>query len=136
MKIFLDIDGVMVPFYSWRVSEQLNDGFSVFSTRATYRLNRLINDDTEVILTTSHKSKYSIKEWKEIFKRRGIEIKHLSRLEDNIECLNRRDEILKWFDENGIPDKYLIIDDDKSLNDIGTAFKENLILTNAMIGLI
>lgn len=135
MKIFLDIDGVMVPFKNWQRSMLLEDGFPVFSSEAVVVLNKLIDDETEVILSTSHKSKYSMKTWKKIFKLRGVEVKNLSRLEDNTDCLNRRDEILRWFDTNGIPEKFLILDDDKSLNDLPHGFKKNLILTNAMIGL-
>lgn len=133
MKIFLDIDGVMVPLRK-QLPTRLKDDFPIFSSESVSALNKLINDETEIILTTSHKSRFSISEWKNIFKARGIEIKNLSRLDDT-ECLNRRDEILKWFDTNGLPDKYIILDDDKSLNDLPPGIKEHLILTSSMIGL-
>ena len=41
---------------------------------------------------------------------------------------------LKWFEENSC-DNYIIIDDDKSLNDLPKEMKENLILTSPLIGL-
>ena len=35
MLLFLDIDGVMVPAKGWKSAELLEDGFPVFSTKAT-----------------------------------------------------------------------------------------------------
>lgn len=71
MLIFLDIDGVMVPAKGWKSPEFLNDGFPAFSKNATIALQNLISEDTTVILTTSHKSSFSIAGWKELFKKRG-----------------------------------------------------------------
>ncbi len=56
MFIFLDIDGVMVPAQGWKSPELLNDGFPVFSNKASRVLQSLISEDTTVMLTTSHKS--------------------------------------------------------------------------------
>ena len=66
MLIFLDIDGVMVPAKGWKSPEFLSDGFPAFSNRATLVLQQLISEEVTVMLTTSHKSKYSIEEWKSI----------------------------------------------------------------------
>lgn len=42
MIIFLDIDGVMVPAKGWKVPDQLEDGFPVFSSKATKALQTVI----------------------------------------------------------------------------------------------
>lgn len=133
MVIFLDIDGVMVPIKSWEKTDILTDGFSKFSESSIKALNKLLTEETKVILTTSHRFSYSIGEWKDIFKKREVNI-------SNIEILpfmgnNRKNNILEWFENNDSND-YLIIDDDKSLNDLPLEMKEKLILTSPMIGLI
>lgn len=135
MIIFLDIDGVMVPARYQKMDAISGDGFANFSEEAIEALNSLIKEDTQVILTTAHKSNYSIEEWKGIFKRRGIEINNLNRLDYNTEMLNRCDEVLKWFDSNGIPEDFIIIDDDKSLNALPAFLKKKLILVSPLIGL-
>jgi 3-deoxy-D-manno-octulosonate 8-phosphate phosphatase KdsC-like HAD superfamily phosphatase len=135
MLIFLDIDGVMVPAKAWARPELLKDGFPSFSTRATHALQQIINEHTTVMLTTSHKSTYSIDEWLQIFKVRGIHINKLKSLDNNTNNLSRKDEVLNWFNVNTTTEDFVIIDDDKSLNDLPSFLKKNLILTSALIGL-
>ncbi len=135
MLFFLDIDGVMVPAKSWKSPEFLNDGFPAFSSKATITLKNLITDEDTIILTTSHKAKFGIHEWKCIFKNRGIHIKKIKRLQENLNNLSRKDEILNWFNTNKIHDDFVIIDDDKSLNELPTFLKDKLIQTKPFIGL-
>jgi hypothetical protein len=135
MFIFLDIDGVMVPSKSWESPKLLSDGFPEFSTKAIRVLQNLISDDTTVMLTTSHKSRFNIEEWKEIFHRRGITVNSLKSLDESNFGVSRKDEILNWFNLNTINDNFVIIDDDKSLNALPPFLKENLILTSPMVGL-
>lgn len=136
MLLFLDIDGVMVPAKGWKLPEFLDDGFPDFSIKASRTLQNLISDDTTVLLTTSHKSNYTIEEWKSIFKRRGINIAKLKSLNNNVNNLSRKDEILNWFDLNVANEAFIIIDDDKSLNSFPDFFKRHLILTSPFIGLV
>lgn len=136
MIILLDIDGVMVPEKSWIMPSILEDGFPEFSSKAVGALKRFISPDTTIILTTSHKSKYSIGEWKNIFTKRGLQIDRLKKLDDNIENLNRKDEITKWFENNNSEENFIIIDDDKSLNELPDKLKKYWISTNSMIGLV
>lgn len=136
MIIFLDIDGVMVPAKGWKSPEILDDGFPAFSHNASRIMTTLISEDATVILTTSHQSNYTISEWKDIFKRRGIVIRNLRLLGNNSHNLSRKDEILNWFKVNSPNRDFIIIDDDKSLNDLPVFLKENLILTSPFIGLI
>ena len=135
MFVFLDIDGVMVPAKSWKSPELLNDGFPAFSSKATLTLQKLISEGDTVMLTTSHKSKFSIEEWKSIFKNRGICIEKLEALPENVKHLSRKNEIVNWFNVNNVGEDFVIIDDDKSLNDLPLFLKENLILTSPYIGL-
>ena len=119
MLIYLDIDGVMVPANSWRRPEILEDGFPDFSQKATKSLDRIISEsNADIILTTSHKSKYSLEEWKKIFERRNIDIHNISRLPENTNRLNRKEELLNWFNSKNKnnDDQFIVIDDDKSLN--------------------
>jgi hypothetical protein len=135
MLIFLDIDGVMVPAKSWKTPDLLDDGFPAFSKVACVTLQRIISENDTVILTTSHKSNYTIQEWKNIFKHRGIEISALKALPENSCRMSRKDEILKWFNHNKIDEAFIIIDDDSSLNDLPLDLKKHLIQPSPYIGL-
>lgn len=136
MLILLDIDGVMVPASAWKRPEFLNDGFPVFSNRATEALQKIISETSAtLLLTTSHKSNYSISEWNAIFKLRGITVTKIERLEGNSLNTNRKDEILNWFSSTNSKEKFVIIDDDKSLNALPSNLKEKLVLTSPLVGL-
>lgn len=135
MLLFLDIDGVLVPAKSWENPELLTDGFPAFDVKAVQILQKLISEDTTVMLTTSHKSRFSVEQWKEIFQKRGLKVNQLKTLEDNVNYLSRKDEVLNWFNLNSINEDFIIIDDDKSLNGLPAFLKERLILTSPLIGL-
>jgi diphthamide synthase subunit DPH2 len=134
MLVLLDIDGVMVQAASWKRVEILNDGFSSFNARAISGLQRIISETgASILLTTSHKYKYNLDQWKDIFAARGINA-NINRLEDNLTFLNRKEEILRWYSNNNVED-FVIIDDDKSLNGLPFNLKEKLVQTTPMIGL-
>jgi hypothetical protein len=135
MLFFLDIDGVMVPAKGWKCPEFLNDGFPAFSSKAIITLQNLISNEDTILLTTSHKAKFSIEEWKNIFKNRGINIENIRALPENLNNLSRKDEIVNWFNVNSIDEDFVIIDDDKSLNELPDFIKENLVQTSPYIGL-
>lgn len=135
MWLFLDIDGVMVPAKPWKSPEILGDGFPAFSMKAIRTLQRLISESTVLVLTTSHKSTYSIDEWKVLFKNRGLEIEQLVCLPPNVSNLSRKEEIVNWFHAHTVQEDFVIIDDDKSLNDLPDFLKEKLVQTSPIIGL-
>jgi hypothetical protein len=137
MLIFLDIDGVMAPAKSWQRPDILADGFVDFSSKAVRVLQNVLvqNADTTIILTTSHKSRFSLSQWKIIFERRGLKVNKIQSLNDNTDFQSRKVEILNWFDSNDIHEDFIIIDDDKSLNDLPTFYKDRLILTSSLVGL-
>lgn len=125
----------MVPAKGWKSPELLADGFPAFSANATGVLKCLISDDATIMLTTSHKSSYSVEEWKSIFATRGIPVKKLKSLDANHANLSRAEELLAWFKTNSPDEDFVIIDDDKSLNALPDFLKKNLVLTSPLIGL-
>ncbi|CAM4338481.1 hypothetical protein SAMN06265348_11213 [Pedobacter westerhofensis] len=137
MYVLLDIDGVMVPAQSWKSPEFLQDGFPVFSSQSIAALQKIIDQTgATLVLTSSHKSSYSIPEWKDIFKLRGINTSMIERLPANNLNLNRREEILNWYHmRNRANDQIAILDDDKSLNALPAEIKQYLVMPSPMIGL-
>ena len=133
----MDIDGVMAPAKSWQRPDILEDGFVDFSSKAVSVLQDILaqNPNSTIILTTSHKSRFSLSQWKIIFERRGLNVNKLESLNDNTDFQSRKVEILNWFDSNDIHEDFIIIDDDKSLNDLPTFYKDRLVLTSSLVGL-
>lgn len=135
MLIFLDIDGVMVSGASWKVPEFLEDGFPMFTQKSVHSLNSILSPETRVILSTSHRDRYTIDQWRRIFARRGLYVKNLDRLPPSKGVTKRKEEILNWFSNHNKPKEFLIIDDDKSLYDLPKNLKEHLIITSPLVGL-
>jgi hypothetical protein len=137
MLILLDIDGVMVPANSWKKPELMNDGFPMFNSRSVKALQRILSEtNASILLTTSHKTKYKVAEWRDLLKSRGITPKRIQRLSTNSLVISRKDEILDWYTKKHIlNEEFVIIDDDKMLNGLPENIKNNLILTSSSIGL-
>jgi len=136
MLILLDIDGVMLSASSWKPVERLDDGFSNFSSKAVSSLQKIISETgASIVLTTSHKSTYSLPQWQKIFKKRGLDTSIIGKLEDNTTFLSRKEEIINWQDKNRNVSDYVILDDDKSLNGLPINIKEKVVLTSPMVGL-
>ena len=134
LVVFLDLDGVMVPAVAWKPVELLEDGFLSFNKTAIKSLSRIIRETgASIVLTSTHKSKYNIDQWERIFISRGISTS-INKLNDNSLGLNRRDEILTWL-SNNLVEKFVIIDDDKSLNELPDKVKSKLVLTSSLVGL-
>lgn len=136
MLILLDIDGVMVQAKSWSPPPALEDGFSVFTTQAVSALNAIIEaSNADILLTTSHKGRFSISEWESIFSIRGVKVNSIQRLSSDSAEINRMEEISNWYSSNKNVDDFVIIDDDKSLNGLPNYLKSRLVLTQPLIGL-
>lgn len=135
MRLFLDIDGVMVHANPYKKVDMEEDGFYKFNANAIDVINSI--DDLEIILSTSHRFRFDIQEWKNIFQRRNIKFKEISIMNLKLDSkFSRREEIEKWINDNKIdPDDLIIIDDDKSLNGLPDNLKRRLILTDSYIGL-
>lgn len=135
MLILLDIDGVMVPAHSWKAPPLLADGFPAFSAPSVTALNTLLTPDTTLVITSSHKSKYNLHEWKGIFDRRGINTTQLTCLPDNETYLSRKAELERWHSLNNITLPFVIIDDDTQLHALPPVLKQRLIITEPLVGL-
>jgi hypothetical protein len=137
MKLFLDIDGVLVHANPMRKVEFDDDGFYKFNSKAVAVLNELSVDNIEIILSSSHRHRYTLAKWKTIFKRRGVHFNKFSIIKSDLSYRNsRRSEIENWIKlKKYKPSEVLIIDDDKSLNGLEVNFKNRLILTNPYFGL-
>ena len=139
MKILLDIDGVMVHANPTKQVEFDDDGFYKFNDSAINALQVIcsLNTSSEIILSTSHRFRYSTIEWLEIFKKRGLNVEKINRIEDPINThKSRKQEIINWVEKNKIDiNDIIIIDDDKSLNSLPFSLKKRLILTDPYIGL-
>lgn len=136
MLILLDIDGVMVHAKPWSPPPAMDDGFYIFNSNAVAALNQIIgNSNAEIVLTTSHKHSFSLTQWLNIFKNRGVDVSRISRLKLNQDNLNRHDEIVNWFSTSSNVHDFVIIDDDKSLNGLTPILKSRLIQTKPLVGL-
>lgn len=137
MLILLDIDGVMLPANSWSKPEILPDGFPMFNSRSIRALHKIIAEtNASLLLTTSHKNKYTAAQWRNIFNARGINVKKINRLSSNSLETSRKDEILNWYNTKHVSDEdFVILDDDKKLNDLPVDIKNNLVLTSGSVGL-
>jgi hypothetical protein len=139
MKFILDIDGVLVHANPHRQVEMDTDGFYKFNPLAVKALNAVMNreGDDELILSTSHRFRFSINQWRDIFQNRGIYINNISIIDLPLQYNHsRRSEIVKWIDSHQLrTEDIVIIDDDKSLNELPSYLKERLVLTNSYIGL-
>ncbi len=137
MKFFLDIDGVMVHANPHKSVELEEDGFYKFNQTAVDVLNTVIDPKDELILSTSHRFRYDISDWKNIFQKRGVYLNNISILNIPAQHKNtRKSEIMDWITAcNLSPDEVIIVDDDKSLNDLPNDFKKRLVLTNSYTGL-
>lgn len=135
MIIFIDIDGVMVPIKSWQAPKMLTDGFMEFSQNSIMTLQNIINkySDITLIITSSHKGRFTINQWINIFEKRNIKINKIEILESDF--ITRIDQIVNYL-ETINEENFLIIDDDTSLNDLPKHLKQKLILTKPMLGLI
>lgn len=136
MLLLLDIDGVMLPAKSWSPPPVLEDGFSMFNPKSVLALNEIIlRSKADILLTTSHKGRFSIDEWFMIFEKRNVSVNNISRLTENISNLNRQQEISNWFSTSSNVQEFVILDDDNSLNGLSDHLKSRLVLTKSLIGL-
>lgn len=139
MKIFLDIDGILVHGNSAKAVESDADGFYKFNDAAVLALQSICanHPSHEIILSSSHRFRYSLDEWKNIFQSRGIVINTISRVESPLDFTHtRKMEILDCISSRAFKTaEIMIIDDDKSLNGLPDELKERLILTDPYIGL-
>lgn len=140
MKLFLDIDGVMVHANPHRKVDHDEDGFYRFDIRAVEALTYLLDHTKveEIILSTSHRFSFSLSKWQQLLSDRGIKVPIVSRIElAMIPQTSRCAEIQEWIHDRHLQnDEILILDDDSSLNGLPCDIKNRLILTSPYVGLV
>jgi Swiss Army Knife RNA repair-like protein len=138
MTILLDIDGVLVTTPPWRTVEQHEDGFMKFNEEASRNLAELLSKtDAEVVLTTTHRITYSTDKWIDIFQNRGIPVTKLTKLNALTaihEMKDRGTEILEWVQNIEGSSKYVILDDDLSINNLPNQIRDKWVKTQSFRG--
>lgn len=116
-----------------------SDGFLRFNEKAARNLARLVAETkASIVLTTTHRINYTITEWKELFKKRGINPSSISKINDFTtlsDMVGRASEIREWVDKKVEKENFVIIDDDLSINGLPRTIKDRCVLTKPMIGL-
>lgn len=132
--LLLDLDGVLITTPPWKADEIHTDGYSCFNDICVQNLNRLLTHcHFDIWLTSTRRTVKTIAEFNQIFKNRGIKGEIKGFIPTYADCSNRREEILTFLSEFPISN-FLIIDDDKSLNDLKDESKKHLISTELMQG--
>lgn len=137
LKILLDIDGVMVITPTWRQPEFLTDGFMAFDKHCAENLANLLEQNpAEIVLSSTHRIHYDEATWQILLANRGIRVSHVSKI-NAVTCYGdfqpRDKEVLAWVDNNPY-EKFIIIDDDKSLRNLPDNIKKFWIETQFLTG--
>lgn len=132
--LLLDLDGVLITTPSWKADEIEEDGYSKFNDGCIDRLNVLLEHKRiQIWLSSSRRTTKTLNEFNKIFKARSINGRITGFLPIYEDCKNRKEEILNFIKEKGIT-KYLILDDDNSLNGLNKEVKGKLVKTDYLIG--
>ena len=137
MILLLDIDGVLETSPSWKQPEFLEDKFYKFNENSRKNFIEVINKiNPEIILTTTHRINYNLTEWNKIFELRGINVSKISKINNAKKATDikkRNVEIEEWFLNNRTAE-FLILDDDKILNELTDNLKNRWIQIDPMLG--
>lgn len=134
--IVLDIDGVLFSsnynlyLNSKRKKDRDKDGW-IFDPVCVANLNEIIELTGADIVISSTWRTAGTKRLQEMFIRRGIKGTILGCTPIVFEYLNRGEEISYWFEQNGLPEKFAIVDD----SEIGGYFTKAFVKTNMKTGL-
>ena len=138
MILLLDIDGVLETSPSWKQPEFLEDKFYKFNENSRKNFIEVINKiNPEIILTTTHRINYNLTEWNKIFELRGINVSKISKINNAKKATDikkRNVEIEEWFLNNWTAE-FLILDDDKILNELTDNLKNRWIQIDPMLGI-
>src|SRR6056297_3057519 len=100
--------------------------------KAVDSLNIIIDEtQASIVLTTSHKTRFTLDNWKELLKSRGINVSNVKMTKDQGIGISRKDEIIDWFNENNRED-FVVIDDDKSLYDLPEKIRSKCVITKPL----
>ncbi len=132
--LLLDLDGVLITTPPWKREEQLSDGYSAFSKNCVSNLNRILElGRFEIWLSSSRRKAKTILEFNQIFDFRGINQSITGMLPEYPREYSRKQELESFLSQK--PDSsFLILDDDKSLNDLDDSLKKYLVQTQFLKG--
>ena len=132
--LILDLDGVLITTPSWKADDIHSDGYSDFNQSCVVNLNKLLLvEKFEIWLSSTRRTVKTLKEFNKIFSNRNINNPIKGFLPVYSSAKNRKEEIELFITQEKIK-KYLIIDDDKSLNGLENDIKSKLIITEFMKG--
>ncbi len=133
LTIILDLDGVLITTPPWKKDDMHVDGYSEFNRACVSRLNKILdNVSFEIWLSSTRRAGKTIIEFNRIFENRGLK-GQISGYLPIIENCSRKEEVQHFIQQKKLSD-YLIIDDDKSLNDLPFEIKKRTVLTEYMKG--
>jgi hypothetical protein len=136
--IFLDVDGVLCTQNMWKQEVIAEDGYSEFNHICVENLNKLVElTNARIILTSTRRINKTVEEFEAIMHRRGFAGKVADKINHNTELSSttRTEEIREWINRNGVPDKYVIIDDDSRIADVGEPYIHHWVRTSYHRGL-
>ncbi len=132
--LILDLDGVLITTPTWKSDEMDLDGYSKFNNDCVANLNKLLSSyDFEIWLSSTRRTVKTLTEFNLIFTNRNIQQSIKGFLPTYQGFKTRKDEILKFIEEVDISE-FLIIDDDKSLNELPKSYQNHLVLTELQKG--
>jgi len=142
--IFLDVDGVLVTsrgLEHWMKIKcdifEDNTSYELFCPQSVESLNRLTRlTDSKLVIISNWRKRLSLNEINEMFKRRGIKAEIIGVTPYLNEDLDRGREIELWLEKNGVPDSYVIIDDDCDIDISNKYFPDDrCVQTNPVFGI-
>lgn len=132
--LILDLDGVLITSPPWRADEIEDDGYSKFNESCVENLNSLISFASfEIWLSSSRRKTKVLNEFNQIFENRGINQSIEGFVPLCQDCSCRKEEIEVFIKSQKL-ERYIIIDDDKSLHELSQKMKRKLVVTNLMRG--
>lgn len=132
--IFLDLDGVLITTPPWKPDVLHADGYSDFNLSCVSHFNRLLpSTEAKVVLTSSRRSTKTTEEWKAVFTRRGIASAPETCALQLPGNPSRRKEIETYLDSYR-PGKFVILDDDASLEGLSSDIRRHWVRTFQLTG--
>lgn len=110
-----------------------------FNPTAARNLARILEaTHASLVLTTTHRIRYSVRAWADLFAARGIHPASIAKVNDLTELStipDRATEVAEWVAKYGQQEAYIVIDDDLSLNGLPLSIRSRCVLTKPLLGL-
>lgn len=134
MIIFLDIDGVMLPYLSEYLKTRHEDGDYPFKPESVEALNNIVDRlNAKIVISSTWRTSRTIERMKEIFKNRGV----TGEIIDYTPMLggDRGEEIQTWLDMHDYDDFIIIDDEMKGIINHFPRYNHHVLRTNRYRGL-